>query len=247
MAGSDFNETVNAALKNQDWPLVTILGEAALAEGKASDALRYNLGLAYLKTDKPSMATAVLISVPEVRRDEAFQSLLKESLRLSSASMDDLNTGAHGLTSSLCQWSASLRPYDPLAWSVSGLALCLVLLFVHFATQNRRLSQHKNHKMRAHMRSVWIGVVGLTVSVTVMALVASGLSYFYQSRWGVVVAENGAALQGLPAEQAAVVKNLKPGKPVLVVGNPSTAWVRVIESDGGSGWMAALDVRVVRE
>ncbi len=246
MAGSDFNETFNAALKNQDWPLVTVLGEASLAEGRASDMLRYNLGLAYVKTHKPAMATAVLISVPEARRDEAFWSLLKESLRLSAASTDDFNTGAHGLTSSLSQWSAVVRTYDPLTWSVGGLALCLILIMTILLTKapNHDL---KRFNIGRHLRPLARVSLIVTAGLTFLALVASGLEYFYQSRWGVVVAEHGAALHGLPSDEGPVVKNLKSGKPVLVLGNPSVAWVRVIESDGGAGWMAALDVRVIRE
>jgi hypothetical protein len=239
MAANDFSETLNAALKSQDWPLVIVLGEGALADGKASDALRYNLGLAYLKTAKPAMATAVLVSVPEPRRDEGFKALIQESLRLSSASIDDFNTGAHGLTSTLCQMATGVHRYDALTWSVTTLGLTVVLVFTRMLAQ--KFTSSKNIIRSTGVATLICGFATLT------ALGATALDYFYQSRWGVVVAEREAPIHGLPSENASVVKNLKSGKPVLVLGNPSSAWVHVIESDGASGWMGALDVRVVRE
>ena len=56
-----------------------------------------------------------------------------------------------------------------------------------------------------------------------------------------------AAIRVIPGPEAEVTKNLKPGKPVLVLGDAYMPWIRVIESDGGSGWMNALDVRVIHE
>ncbi len=243
MSGDDFEITFNAALQQQDWPLVIILGESALAEGRASDALRYNLGLAYVKTNKPALATSVLVSVSESRRDETFKTLLSESLRLSSASIDDFDTGAHGLTSTLCLWAARIRPYDPMALAVSGLAVTMLLLMARLIL--RRLVTTAIMKTRCDMVVKLLVVLGF--GVTCIGLAGSGLGYFYQSRWGVVVADQGASIFGLPTENAPLQKKLKKGKPILVLGDPTSAWVRVIESDGGAGWTASLDVRVVRE
>ena len=232
----DFNATFNAAVKSEDWPLVTILGESAVAEKGATSEIIYNLGLAYLKTSKAPMAVSVFLSVPPEKQDQAFRTARDEALRVAGASKDDLDLGAHGGVSAVMHAARVIDRVDPYSWCVGALGLVLLCGVA-------MIFGKKNKKINSALK--WTLVSSLVL--TLISGAAIGVSYFYQSHWGAVVASDGAAIRVIPGPEAEVTKNLKPGKPVLVLGDAYMPWIRVIESDGGSGWMNALDVRVIHE
>ena len=236
MLPQDFNATFNAAVKAEDWPLVTILGESAVAEKGATPEIIYNLGLSYLKTSKAPMAVSVFLSVPAEKQDQALRAALDEALRVAGSSKDDLDLGAHGGLSALMSVARVIDRVDTYSWCVGALGIVLLCgVALSFGKKNKTL--------RSALRWTLGGALGLTL----ISGAAIGVSYFYQSHWGAVVAHGDAAIRVIPGPEAEVIKNLKPGKPILVLGDAHMPWVRVIESDGGSGWMNALDIRVIYE
>ena len=239
MLPRDFNQTFNAAVELQDWSLVIILGESAVAENAASKDTLYNLGLAYLKTAKAPMAVSVFLSVPPQEQDASFMAARDEALRLVGSSKEDLEVGAHGFTGAMNGIAQSLSSANLYGWGVTSfgfvLALWVLILF------GQKLLYNESSKM----------FVRLALLVSLLLAAGSGLaigvSYFYQSHWGAIVSTERAAVRPVPSDSSDPLKTLNPGKPVLVLGNVKTPWVRVIDADGGSGWMNALDLRVIHE
>ena len=237
MLAKDFMPTFNAAVQAQDWPLVIVLGEAAVAENAASNPMIYNLGLAYLKTSKASMAVSVFLGVPQSERDAAVTSALNEALRLSGASESDFDLGAHGFTGVMTSAARGVDALDPYSWSVVSLGVLIIC---------GCLSLVKIRKFNDAGFKKILKVCG-ALSALIFAAGMSGvaLNYFYQSHWGAIVADAPAPVRVSANVDSEALKTLKPGKPVLVLGDATMPWVRVIESDGASGWMNALDLRVL--
>jgi Bacterial SH3 domain len=239
MLTKDFSETFNAAVKTQDWPLIIVLGESAVAESSANKDILYNLGLAYLKTSKAPMAVSVFLSIPEHQQDAAIVSARDEAMRLAGSSNDDLDMSAHGFMGSLTHLANRIDALDPYTWTVASLG-CSIVLGALFAFFRPRLTS---------WRYQLIPKIVFTASLmlTMVSLVGIGIDYFFQSHWGAVVSTSSAAVRAVPSEKSDVLKELKPGKPVLVLGDVTQPWVRVLDADGGSGWMNALELRVIRE
>lgn len=237
MLPRDFSETFNAAVNSADWPLVVILGEAAIAEQSASVPMIYNLGLAYLKTGNAPLAVSVFLSVPLADQDQNFRGALDEGLRIAGASRDDLELGAHGFYGAMTAVARTLTIIDPYSWCVSSLGLS-ILIGMLFIFGQKKLA-------RPMVRSAVNFSLILSLSMTALAGVGIGIEYFYQCHWGATISKDVASIRPNPNEDAMVSKTLKPGKPLLVLGDVTTPWVRVIESDGGDGWMNAQELRVV--
>jgi hypothetical protein len=235
MLPRDFTPTFNEAVKSQDWKLVIILGEQAIAEKSASNDILYNLGLAYLKTGKPAMATAVLLGVPKVSRDDKTGAALNQSLRFSNTSTDDLILGAHGLNGGLVTLADIIPTGTMQVMSTSGLALLIVLFVVYISSYYKKVQRLFN----------------LLFFVTAMAVSVSGVSlliqFFYKAHWGAVVAETEATVFSKPQQGAQVAGALKTGNPILVLGQSKGPWLRVWGADGIDGWVQSLDVRVIAD
>jgi uncharacterized membrane protein YgdD (TMEM256/DUF423 family) len=233
MLTPDFNATFNQAIETKDWSLVIMLGEEAVAENAASNAVLYNLGLAYLKQNKPSMATSVFLSVPSDQRDLKTSDALSESLRLSTGSMDDLSLGAHGLKGSLVTAAAAIPANGIQAIFMAGLGFLIVaLLTIVFsrATRWRRWLQ-----------------ISLVLGVLLSTFGGAGfaLNRWYSGNWGAIISGGMAPLMSSPIESSSVVANLKPGYPVFVLGAKEGPWLRIWDADGHEGWIKSLDVRVI--
>ena len=237
MLPRDFTETFNAAVTSADWPLVIILGESAVAEQSASVAMVYNLGLAYLKTGNAPLAVSVFLSVPANKQDASFRFAMAESLRMAGASADDLELGAHGFYGAMTNVARTISRVDPYSWCVSALCLAIIL----------GITLVFGHKKMAtpRVRSAVVFSLIFSLSLTAIAGVGIGIEYFYQCHWGAIVSKDLASIRPTPSEDSETSKSLKPGNPVLVLGDVTTPWVRVIEADGGDGWMNARDLRVV--
>lgn len=238
MLPRDFNETFNAAVKAEDWNLVSILGESAVAENAASRDILYNLGLAYLKTSKAPMAVSVFLSVPPLAQDDSFRAARDEALRMVGASKEDLEVGAHGFTGAMAGIAESLSSINLYGWAVSSLGVavgCAMLLM---------LGQRWLVRSTSRLATKIALVISALLSTGTMAGLLIG--YFYQSHWGAVIASEPAVVRPIPSDKSDPAKTLKPGHPVLVLGDATTPWVRVIDADGGSGWMNALDLRVIQ-
>jgi hypothetical protein len=238
MLPQDFSETFNAAVTSQDWPLVIVLGESAIAEHGASQAMIYNLGLAYLKTSKAPLAISVFLSVPISKQDPNFRAALDEGLRMAGSSKDDFELGAHGFYGAMTAVARTMTAVDPYSWCVSFLGLG-ILIGLLMALGQKLIRTPV-------MCSILKFSLGLCVAITAIAGVGIGVEYFYQCHWGSVVSKDVASIRPVPSEKSEASKTLKPGKPVLVLGDVTTPWVHVIESDGGDGWMNAQDLRVVK-
>lgn len=237
MLPRDFTETFNAAVQSADWPLVIILGESAVAEQSASVAMVYNLGLAYLKTGHAPLAVSVFLSVPVNKQDPSFKFALAEGLRMSGASTDDLELGAHGFYGAMTTIARTISRVDPYSWCVSAFGFAIIL-GVTLVLGQKKLA-------RPHARSAVVFCLIFSLCLTATAGVGIGIEYFYQCHWGAIVSKDLASIRQTPSEDGESSKSLKPGKPVLVLGDVTTPWVRVIEADGGDGWMNAQDLRVV--
>jgi len=66
-------------------------------------------------------------------------------------------------------------------------------------------------------------------------------------RWTAVTQANGAPLRVTPDQQSEVVSQVGAGRPIFILGNTFDPWLRAYLSDGTSGWISALDVRVFHE
>ena len=233
MLPADFGATFNQAIETQDWSLVIVLGEQAVAENAASSSILYNLGLAYLKQNKPSMATAAFLAVPVSERDSKTIDALRESLRLTEGSMDDLSLGAHGIKGGLVTMVEDIPDKVVPAVFSSGLVLLIFVLMAEALTVNPRRRQ-------------WIKL--LMVFSLLLAVSGAGgfaLRYWYDGDWGTVTADGMAAMMTSPDEASPVIANLKSGRPILALGAKEGPWVRVWDSDGHQGWIKSLDVRVI--
>lgn len=237
MLPRDFSETFNAAVGTQDWGLVINLGESAVAENSASIDILYNLGLAYLKTNKAPMAVSVFLSVPASQQDVSFRAARDEALRLVGSSKNDLEIGAHGFTGVLTSVAQSVSGVDLYGWCVTSLGLSLATgaLFLF----GKRVVRRK------FLNASLIVVCAGSLALTLVSATGLTISYFFQSHWGAIVATEAAPLRAVASEKAEPLKTLNPGKPVMVLGDAKTPWLRVLDADGDSGWMSALDLRVI--
>lgn len=235
MLPKDFNSTFNEAIKSEDWMLVTILGEQAIAEKSAVPDILYNLSLAYLKLDKPSMSTAALLAIPRGKRDLKTTEALSASLQRSGSSPDDLSLGAQGIKGSLIDLSESVpASFMQSACGVSLGLLIVVLIVFFFGVLNR---YKKILKIVAVMGSIVAAVSGLSLV----------LKFSYQGHWGAVISSDGAPLRKLPSEESEVTAQLSMGKPILIVGETRGPWIRVWDADGNDGWAPSLAIRVISQ
>lgn len=234
MLPRDFTETLNAAIQSKDWPLVIVLAESAVAEKEASPQVLYNLGLAYLKSGNFAMANSVLVSIPEGNRDADVNLALDEALRLSGSSRDDLEIGNPGIEGVGIRLAQQLSPVDLTTWCVFALGATFVLAAILFA-----------FRKSAKLLRVLIGLTLANVGVVIALLLGLWVTQNFQSHWGAVVDDQGAIIRVSRSPESEAKKTLTKGKPILVVGEPRSEWVRVMDSSGGIGWVQGLHIRVI--
>lgn len=235
MLPKDFAATFNEAIKSQDWMLVSILGEQAISEKSASSDVLYNLGLAYLKLQKPAMATAVLVSIPVNKRDDRIKDALTETLRRSGSSTDDLSMGAHGAKGSIVSLAESVSVTVMQSACLVGLAVIIFVLLAYFFSFLRRY--------RLGLKFLLIG----SCIVVVFSAAGYTLASNYKGHWGAVVSQNATPIRRAPGETTEVLSQLNSGKAVLVLGETRGPWLRVLDAEGQDGWVSALDLRVVNQ
>ena len=243
MTNQDFTKEFNAAVVSEDWAKVKVLGEKAIAEGFANSSMTYNLGLAYLKTGDAPMAVAVLVSTPPGLRDRQYATLLSDALQKSGSSESDFQLGALGMKGILVQAAHEIEYVDPYSWCAGSLAIFIgAVLTLLWRQRNKNSSTLYGRTLVLMTKLVLI----ISCVTTLATLASMGLIHFYQSRWGAVIATESAPIRMVAEESGEVLKTVKSGKPVLVLGDATKPWLRVLEADGGSGWMNALDLRCIR-
>jgi len=243
MTGQDFTKEFNAAVVSEDWAGVKVLGEKAIAESVANSSMTYNLGLAYLKSGDSPMAVAVLVSTPPGLRDSQYARLLSDALQKSGSSESDFQLGALGMKGILVQAAHEIEYVDPYSWCAGSLAILIGAVLTRLWRQRNNNSSTVYGRTLSLMTNLVLMISCLT---TLAALAAMALVYFYQSRWGAVIASEPAPIRVVAEEGGEVLKTVRSGKPILVLGDSTKPWVRVLEADGGSGWMNALDLRCIR-
>lgn len=125
----------------------------------------------------------------------------------------------------------------PAPWmqsmAMTGLGLLIVLIVAYMFALHKKV------------RQMWIFGVVSSVSLVVFGGAILGLQHFYTSHWGAVVADAPVQLRSSPDDNAESSKTLGSGKPVLVLGQTNGPWLKILDADGGDGWIRSLDVRVI--
>ena len=233
MAAEHEIATFNAAVSAGDWPLVVVLGEAALAQGSASQAIRYNLALAYVKTTQPALAVSVLVGSDDAGADRQSAGLLEDAMRQSGVGATAIEWVRRDKQEGIHQW----QRYPDQAAAAS--AICFLFFGLAFLSgiYARKKGRGRNPAIRAvAMVAGFCGVV---------FLIFFGACAVFRSEWGAVVARGGAVIHGAADQSAPEIQRLNYGDPVKVTGDIRGPWLNVSDINGNKGWISALEVRVV--
>lgn len=232
----------NTAITKGDWSAVRIIGERALAEGEHSTDVLYNLAVSYLKTGEYSMASAILLGVPEAKKQGLIRNALGEALKGSGHNLTDVNLAAHGMTGLAVEAITGMSKSS--AYTITAFALPVLVFLVFVKRGSLRKFEQYSSKVHKWIINMLLGIA--TVSFTLGAFMIA-LSFFYSGQWCGVISNNGAQLKLSPGAEIDAKKTLDPGAPVFVLGDSSKAWLFALEPDGSSGWIDALQVRCVGE
>lgn len=241
MTSAELNQAINNAVTARDWALIRVLGEQALADGVATDAILYNLGLAYLNENDPALAVSVFLAIPKQARDQDADKALKDALTRSGLDDSELDLGSHGLRTLLVDFSRGVSqvPFHVIS------TLSLLLFFVAAL-----LALHTFKGKKAFLTTL-LGrlLLSLMCILGLMGLCSLGVEWFsktYRGQWCAVVSV-GTNVLSQPNQDATVVRNLELASPVLAVSDVKKPWVQILHASGTSGWVESLKVRCVDE
>ena len=239
MTSAELNQALNNAVTARDWALIRVLSEQALADGVATDAVLYNLGLAYLNENDPALAVSVLLAIPKQVRDQDVDKALKDALSRSSLDDSALDLGSHGLRSVLVDFA---RGISPVPFQVIS-AMSLLLFFVA-ALLTLHLSKGKKAFLTTRVGRLSLSLLCFLGLMVFCSVGAEWFSKTYRGQWCAVVSVDTNVLSQ-PNQAATVVRDLEPASPVLAVSDAKKPWVRILHASGVSGWVESLNVRCV--
>lgn len=241
MTSAELNQALNNAVTARDWALIRVLGEQALADGVATDAILYNLGLAYLNENDPALAVSVFLAIPKQVRDQEADKALKDALSRSSLDDSELDLGSHGLRSVLVDFARGISPVPFQVITAISLPLFFIaaLLALHLSKGKKAFLTTRVGRLSLSLSCF----LGLTVFCSVGA---EWFSKTYRGQWCAVVSV-GTKVLSEPNQDATVVRNLELASPVLAVSDVKKPWVHILHASGVSGWVESLKVRCVDE
>lgn len=232
----------NAAITKGDWSAVRIIGEKALAEGEYSEDVLYNLAVSYLKDSEYSMASAILLGLPDWKKQGLARDALIEALKGSGHNLADVNLAAHGMTGIAVE--AAMAIPRSTAYTITAFALPVFVFLVVLKIRSQKKRQHFFSKWQKWIINVLLGMASLSFTLGALTIV---LSIVYSGQWCGVIAKSGAQLKLSPAADVETKKSLNLGAPVFIYGDSTKAWLFALDPDGSSGWIDALQVRCIGE
>jgi hypothetical protein len=201
--------------------------ESLLASGLVSGHLLYNMGVVRAEMDEPGQAMALLLAA---RRWLPQDPEVNASLRRVHATVpDQLQVFIPGESSSSAAVLRGLvTALSPSAWTILAALLIFVGGCVFLACVMR--------KIHVAQPVVW-SFVGLGI----FSLGLSFASEFVRPVWGAVVTKQAPVSQAPGTESVFALNEGAPFRYKRQQGE----WVEIVLSDGRSGWVRALDVRVI--
>lgn len=241
MTSAELNQALNNAVTARDWALIRVLGEQALADGVAADAILYNLGLAYLQENDLALAVSVFLAIPKQARDQDVDKALKDALTRSGLDDSELDLGSHGLRAVLVDFSRGISPVPFQAISTLSFLLFIVtaLLALHISKGKKAFLTTRRGRLS----------LSLVCILALMGLCSLGVEWFsktYRGQWCAVVS-HGTNVLSQPNQDATVVRNLELASPVLALSDVKKSWVQILHASGTSGWVESLKLRCVDE
>lgn len=214
------------AFEAGDYDRAITLYEAAIADGRKSGHLYYNLGIAYYRKERLGDAMAAFLGA---RRLLPRDPDVKANLRFVTAKIRDKleieqpTSGFRALTF----WTAATTPRE-LGWVfavtgvLAGLGVALTVLVPRFAVARR-----------------W-AMSGFAVPVAAAAALA--ISIGESERWGAVTARQTTVYSG--PDKKTVLFELGEGAPFEAEAKSEQGFWRIALSDGKKGWVSGSDVKV---
>ncbi|MBP6217745.1 MAG: hypothetical protein KA436_04080 [Oligoflexales bacterium] len=191
--------------------------------GTYHEAVAYNLGNAFYRKGERGKAVAAYLAArrvlprnPEIKANLEFvHAQGQDKLSLEEPS---------SLWKALCFWKDFLSPRELFYSTLFFLCSTFLLLGV----------------------SLWISrlkpLVGLILTLAILLGGLFSLSWGNESKWGAVVVTSARILSGPDAANMTLYE-LHEGAPFMVTGEQGE-WVRVLLSDGKTGWARSQDVLV---